>query len=316
MHTQKKTFITGVILTLVGGLFWGLSGTCGQYLFTYKNVTANWLVPLRLTLAGFLLLLYYTLFFSFVPKEKQPEIPAGKLFPLFRVFETKKNRHDIILYSLFGLMLCQFTYFKAIELSNAGTATVIQYIGPILVLLTICIMSRRFPTGLELLAVILAFGGIFLLATHGNIHSLTLSGYALFMGLLSAASIVVYTLQPKKLMEQFPAPYLLGWAMFIGGLILMFVFRPFHAQIIWDLETVLCLVGVIFLGTILSFSFYMTGVKLVGPQKASLYACIEPIASAFLSAVWLKVPFAGLDYVGFALVISTIFITSIPSRKK
>ena len=40
--------IIGIIITLLGGIFWGLSGACGQYLFEYKNVIANWLVPLRL----------------------------------------------------------------------------------------------------------------------------------------------------------------------------------------------------------------------------------------------------------------------------
>lgn len=48
----------GVLLTLIGGTFWGLSGACGQYLFQYKNATSDWLVPLRLAIAGFLLLCY------------------------------------------------------------------------------------------------------------------------------------------------------------------------------------------------------------------------------------------------------------------
>ena len=53
---QKSKTATGIILSLLGGIFWGLSGSCGQYLFTYHNVSSNWLVPIRMLLTGLILL--------------------------------------------------------------------------------------------------------------------------------------------------------------------------------------------------------------------------------------------------------------------
>lgn len=52
-----------------------------------------------------------------------------------------------------GISLCQFTYFMAIEASNAGTATVLQYLSPILILSAVCIKEKRRPVGLELGAI-------------------------------------------------------------------------------------------------------------------------------------------------------------------
>lgn len=33
----------GIVCTLVGGIGWGFSGACGQYLFTHQDVRPDWL---------------------------------------------------------------------------------------------------------------------------------------------------------------------------------------------------------------------------------------------------------------------------------
>ena len=57
MEQQKKKRTAGICLTLAGGICWGLSGCFGQYLFQKKDITADWLVMVRLLLAGVLLVL-------------------------------------------------------------------------------------------------------------------------------------------------------------------------------------------------------------------------------------------------------------------
>ncbi len=61
MREEKNLRMKGVVLTLLGGTLWGFCGSCGQFLFQYKEVTSDWLVPLRLTLAGFLILVLLAL---------------------------------------------------------------------------------------------------------------------------------------------------------------------------------------------------------------------------------------------------------------
>ena len=46
----------GACIAVIGGIFWGLAGVFGQYLFAYKGLNARWLVSVRLVLAGLLLL--------------------------------------------------------------------------------------------------------------------------------------------------------------------------------------------------------------------------------------------------------------------
>lgn len=297
---KKKETIVGTFLTIVGGILWGISGVCGQFLFQNKEVTASWLVPIRLLTAGCLLLCYYFI------KDR------GKTFDIWR---TRKNRTDIIIYGLAGMMLCQYSYFQTIEWSNAGTATVIQYLGPALIVIWVCFQTRRLPEKKEVLGVVLAVTGIFLIATHGNPTTLALSQKALIMGLISAVSIVIYTVKPASLQEQFDTPLVLAWGMVIGGIVLMAVFRPWNYQVIFDGETFMTFAFIILFGTMAGFSLYLTGVKMIGSVKAGLFACVEPVASMILTAVWMKVSFTVPDLIGTLFVIATIIILAIPAKK-
>ena len=78
----------------------------------------------------------------------------------------------------------------------------------------------------------------------------------------------------------------------------------------------LALGAIIFLGSMAAFTLYMQGVKLIGPARASLYACVEPIAATLLSAVWLKAPFKPIDFLGFSMIIATILILGYGDLKK
>ena len=300
INTKKGTII-GTFLTIAGGILWGISGVCGQFLFQSKDVTASWLVPLRLVTAGFLLLCYYLI------RDK------GKAFDIWK---TKRNRIDIIIYGLAGMMLCQYSYFQTIEWSNAGTATVIQYLGPALIVVWVCLQTKRLPEKKEVLGVILAVTGIFLIATHGNPTTLALSQKALIMGLISAVSVVIYTVKPARMQAEFDTPLILAWGMLIGGTALTIAFRPRNNKVIFDGETFTALAFIILFGTMAGFSMYMTGVKMIGSVKASLYSCVEPVASMVLTAVWMKVSFTTPDLIGTAFVIATIIILALPSPLK
>lgn len=300
IYTKKGTII-GTFLTIAGGILWGISGVCGQFLFQSKDVTASWLVPLRLVTAGFLLLCYYLI------RDK------GKAFDIWK---TKRNRIDIIIYGLAGMMLCQYSYFQTIEWSNAGTATVIQYLGPALIVVWVCLQTRRLPEKKEVLGVILAVTGIFLIATHGNPTTLALSQKALIMGLISAVSVVIYTVKPARMQAEFDTPLILAWGMLIGGVALTIAFRPWNNKVIFDGETFTALTFIILFGTMAGFSMYMTGVKMIGSVRASLYSCVEPVASMVLTAVWMKVSFTTPDLIGTAFVIATIIILALPSSLK
>lgn len=298
---EKSKMVTGTIVTIAGGILWGVSGVCGQYMFQNKGVTAPWLVSVRLVVAGLLMLCYY-----FLTDREQT----------LAIWKSKRDRRDVIIYGLLGMLPCQYAYFQTIEWSNAGTATVIQYLGPALIVIWVCFRTKRMLTLQEITGVILAVIGVFLIATHGNPTSLALSGRALLMGLASAVSVAIYTLEPARLQKKYDTPLILAWGMTIGGVALTLISRPWTAKGIQaDAEMFAALAFVIVFGTMAGFSLYMTGVKLIGSVKASLYACMEPVSSMILTVLWMKVNFTTPDLIGTLLVIATIIILAIPTKK-
>ena len=297
---MKKNDNTGMLSTFVGGTLWGVNGVMGNYLFLNKNVTTPWLIPYRLILAGFLLLgyLYYK-----------------KGSKIFDILKNPKDLLQIILFGLIGMLGTQYTYFSAIQFSNAAIATVLTYFGPTLVLIYMCLREKRKPLKYEIVSICLSSFGVFLLATHGDITSLQISFKALVWGILSALSVVFYTVQPESLLKKYGASIVVAWGMMIGGIFITFVTKPWNISVTFDFVTFLVLMLIIVFGTIIAFILYLTGVNIIGPTKASIIACIEPVAATICAILFLGVSFGFLDLIGFICIISTIFIVAYFDKK-
>lgn len=290
---KSKRQARGCILTVVGGSLWGFSGTCGQYLLQKKGLTSDWLVPYRLLLAGMILLAVCYI-------QNGPKI--------FGVWKKPRDAAEILIFGIVGMSMCQYTYFTAIACSNAGTATVLQYLGPVLIVAYVSFRRLRLPSAGETAAVILAVAGTFLLATHGNLHTLVISKEALIWGLLSAVALAVYTTQPGRLLNTWGSMPTTAWGMLIGGIMLSAVFRPWNMEVSVDPVVIGGMAVIILLGTIVAFTCYMEGVRLVGPQKGSLFAAVEPVSATIFSVLLMGEAFAPVDLLGFLLIISTIFL--------
>ncbi|WP_125114621.1 DMT family transporter [Agathobaculum sp. Marseille-P7918] len=284
---------TGYLLTVFGAICWAFSGACGQYLFQHRGLDADWLVSVRLTMAGLLLVLY-----------SLGRMRGGAV----RLFRSRRSVGSILVFAVFGMAMCQYSYFRSIELSNAATATTLQYTGPAIVLLWLALREKRMPTRKELIAVACAMGGAFLLATHGDPSQLALSPKALFWCVLAAASIAVYSVQPRGLIAQYGTMPVTGFGMLIGGLGLCVIFQPWHVVGQWDWVTVMGMLYIIVFGTICAFCCYLEGVRRIGAAKGSILASVEPVASAVLSVVWLGVPLGGMDFGGIALIVAAMVL--------
>lgn len=65
---------------------------------------------------------------------------------------------------------------------------------------------------------------------------------ALFWGLVSAASICVYTLQPIELLKKYGTSTIVGFAMFICGILSLAMFQQVESEALWvaDLVRIIC----------------------------------------------------------------------------
>lgn len=291
----------GYLMAFLAALFWGVSGVLAQFLFHKRQISPEWLVTVRMLVSGILLMIY--------PLIKSPRL-------LMAPWKNRKDRRDLIWFATLGMLAVQYTFFMTIQHSNAATATVLQYLGPVVIACYYTFKEKRLPSVKEMAAIALALAGAFLLVTHGSLDSLSISSTALFWGILSAFALATYSILPIGLLNRHDAPVVIGWAMLIGSAIFSFIHAPWKIEGQWDGITVLFTAGIILFGTALAFFFYLLSVKIIGATKASLLACAEPLAAAIISVIWLNVHFGLFDWAGTACILLTIFLLTKTEMKQ
>ncbi|BAW17540.1 putative membrane protein [Streptococcus intermedius] len=285
----------GTLLTLVAGIAWGLSGTSGQYLMVH-GFPVLVLTNIRLLIAGVLLVLYMLL-----TNQKK----------LFEMLKDREAMMSLVLFALLGLLLNQFAYLKSIYESNAGTATVLQYVCPVGILAYTCLKDWVAPTITEVLSMILAIGGTFLIATHGQLDHLSVTPAGLFWGLFAAFAYALYILIPIQLIKRWGSIPVIGVGMTLADLALTPFSGILHFHLRLSMEVYLALVGIILVGTILAYTLFLKGTSLVGPVKSSLLAAIEPISAVFFAFLLMHEQFYLLDFVGMFMILSAVVLISI-----
>lgn len=299
MRAHPRMF--GIVLVLIAALMWGVSGTVAQFLFEQRSFSAEWLVVIRLLISGVVMLL----------------ITNRKIeTSIFDIWRHKYDALGLIFFSIMGMLTVQYTFFAAIKHSNAATATVIQYLAPVLIVCYMAFRVRKAPSKTETFAVALALFGTFLLVTEGNVSSLAISRTALFWGIASAFSLAFYTLYPLKLLARWGSGIVVGWGMLIAGVAFSFVHPPWNFVGEWDLQSFFALLFIIIGGTIIAFFCYLESLKYITASETSLLACVEPLSAAFLSVVWLHVAFSLEEWLGTACILATIMILSLSKNKK
>ena len=295
MNTKYSKY--GALVAIIAAIFWGFSGCCSQYIFENFTVDAAHLTSFRMLSAGTIVVL--------------AGFATGRIKKSDDMTAIWKDRSDVIqllVFAVFGIMLCQLSYQKAIYWTNSSTATIIQYTGPVMIMALTCAMARRLPTRKEVTAIILAMTGTFLLATHGDIHSMVITPRGLAWGLFAAVTMVTYNMLPQKLIKKYGSMCVTGYGMVLGGIVLTIITRAWEAAWPADIRLWLAFGGVMFFGTVLSFTMFLWGVAQIGPVKASLIASLEPVAATVIMIIWLHADFLFMDLVGFTCIFLTVFL--------
>ena len=222
----------GFFAAFMAGLLWGASSPIAQFLFEDKGVTSEWLVPYRLVMAGILLFLYAVLI------KKQSPV----------VWNEKQDGIRQIVFSILGMMGMQYTFFAAVQETNAGTATIFQYLNPAMLIIYFAVIYKVMPKAKEITAVLCSLAGIFLVVTHGNIHALSVSPKGILLGLLVALTTCFYGVLPGPLLKKYPAEMVCAWARIIGGLVLPIVPRPWRLYVHIDWAVAIAFLALVILG--------------------------------------------------------------------
>lgn len=296
---MKRYEIIGIILTLLGATLWGVSGTSVQFVGNFRHMNLEWLLTMRLITAGLLTVLYGW-------------IRQGNA--IFNVFRNWRDTLGLIVFGVFGMALCQYTYFRSIVIAGAGIATVLQYLAPSMIIIYLLVRYGKRPSTGEIISVILALAGTICLMGNNGFSFESFRSDVLFWGLLSAVGVAVYSVSPVRLLATYGTIPIVGFGMLLSGLVAAVLFHQPHSYATWDIWTVVGCFNVVFLGTIVSFNAYLEGVKRIGAVPGSILSSIEPISAAFFGWALLGNQFNWIGILGMAMIIATVIIIALEKR--
>ena len=296
---RKRYEIIGIILTLLGATLWGVSGTSVQFVGNFRNMNLEWLLTMRLITAGLLTVLYGW-------------IRQGNT--IFNVFRNWRDTLGLVIFGVFGMALCQYTYFRSIVIAGAGIATVLQYLAPSMIIIYLLVRYGKRPSTGEIISVILALAGTICLMGNNGFSFESFRSDVLFWGLLSAVGVAVYSVSPVRLLATYGTIPIVGFGMLLSGLVAAALFQQSHSYATWDVWTVVGCFNVVFLGTIVSFNAYLEGVKRIGAVSGSILSSIEPISAAFFGWALLGNQFNWVGILGMAMIIATVIIIALEKR--
>ncbi len=281
----------GIGLALLGSILWGVSGTAAQVLFA-DHVDPAWLVAVRMTLAGLMLL------GATCAKEG-----AAKAFAPWR---ERYSAVRMMVFGLAGLLGVQYTYFAAIHAGNAATATVLQYMAPIVIVAYASARARRFPSLAQMSCLFLAMAGCGLLVTDGHMGRLAVSGWCVVWGLLSAVAVAVYSIFPIPLIARFGPMSVTAWGMLVGGTAMDLFTFPRHEMPHLTFGAWYLVAFVVVFGTLVPFYLYLASLRDITPADASMVASGEPLAATVLAVSVLHQPLGWAGMLGIVCVLGTV----------
>ena len=287
----------------LAGIFWASSGVAVQDFFMYSEKTSMELTNIRMCLAGAILIII-----SLYRRKKF--ILSVKILN-----NSPKLWFDVIIYGIIGVMFMQFTYFQGISIGGAAAATVICYTCPAMVVIWESVYNKKIPRRGEVLAVILAMIGVFLLVTGGNPTKLLVPMGCVLWSLASGAAFAFSAIYPKHLFaKKIDALFLTGVGMFIGGLSTFLLINDWNWVGFFASETIFDVIWIIIFGTVAAFLSFNAGLKFLTPEEASITVTTEPAASVIISWAVFGTKFGLIESFGIILVLLAIIIPSIVKK--
>lgn len=288
----------GLTLDIIGCICWGVSGTFSQYLFENHVVSVWWIAGVRALIAGIVILSAYKIF------------EHGSLTSIWH------NTHDwltLLAFTFLGMLPWQVTYFLAIKYSNAPTATVLQFTGPVFIILAMAGIKFRWPRRIDVISIIISMTGLILMVTNGQLTKLALAPLGVFWGVMTGVTQATYTLIPGKLLHKYNSELILGWAMLLGSFPLVPQIHPLPMYKLTPI-VLIALAVIIFGGTVIGYLFYLISLKYLRPTVTGMLDCFEPLTATILSVMFLGTRMTWIEVVGALMILLTAFLQAIPEK--
>ena len=225
--------------------------------------------------------------------------------------KVKKDHAPLIISSLF-MAGHWITYFYALKLSNVALGMLSLFTFPVITALLEPVFIKTKLNPIHIVLGIIVLVGVYILAPDFNLESSQVQG--ILFGLLSALCYSIRVL----ILKQHVANYHGSMLMFYQTLVITIVMLPFI--FFMDLSGFQSqfpyLILIALLTTAIGHSLMVHSLKFFSATAATIISSIQPIFGIVLAFLFLnEIPHTN-TYIGGALILATVVIESIRSKKK
>ena len=216
-----------------------------------------------------------------------------------------------ILFSLSSL-----TLFEAYNYMDAGIASTLLFIYPILTAIIMVIFFKEKVSWITVTSILLAFVGIALLTRTSDGGMVSLMGCLLVF--LSSLSYAIYIVGVNRsFLKTFPSMELTFYALLFGLIVYIVRLRGgIDLQIPSGFLQWGCAIGLALFPTIISLVLMAVSIHLIGSTHASILGALEPVTALFIGVLVFHEGFTSRIALGIVLVLFAVTLIVVGNNKK
>ncbi|MCZ6696482.1 MAG: EamA family transporter [Acidobacteria bacterium] len=218
----------------------------------------------------------------------------------------RRRTLSLFAWGLLGYAGQSAIFFSALHEIPAGLAVVLLYTSPAFLALIVWVRTRRPPTAVQMIALGLVLSGTWLCAAPNWEGGSALGvGLSIFAGFWMACFVLGLARATSGI------PSMLSGALMISGAAVSFgtvallagqaAFPSTRAG--WG-----ALLGMVTIGTLISFVLFIAGLKRVGAQVAVILNTFEPVGAVILAAIILGEQLLITQQLGAFLIVGAAFV--------
>ncbi len=285
---MQNQHANNLLLLAIATLFISTSGTLGKFI----DLPTPVIIWCRSSIAALFLYLYC--------KYKKISISI----------KSKKDLPSILLGALL-LGVHWVTYFHALKLSNVAIGMLAMFTFPVITALLEPFFIKSKLNPVHILLALMVLLGIYILAPNLNFESSYLKGIG--FGVFSALSYALRNLILKRHVKNYDGTALMTQQAIIVSIILLPVMFKMNISNIPSQVPYLLILGIV--TTALGHSLFIKSLKFFSVSTASIIGSVQPICGIIMAFLFLNETPTLKTFIGGTLILATVVIESIRSKK-
>ena len=220
----------------------------------------------------------------------------------------------ISIISLFGCSLTPVLLFSSYKYIATGTATVLHFVYPAIIVILGAIFLKKRPSILTVISVILCFLGICFFYDKTANFNLTGAILALSSGLAMSVYVILLDLMKNHKVSGF----LFSFYVAAASSVIMFIVCVATNSLTLPktlLSWGMCLIFAI-LVTTLAVVFFQQSSFIIGGEKTAILSALEPITSVIIGIIFFNEPVIFKILIGVIFVITASILIAVADMKK